>query len=101
MKKSCLNCGKEIDVKPSHFDRKKYCSRACKSDYQKKNPPQFWKDMSKKQTLLCSFCGASLYKNLLKIKNHNFCNHECKGLYQLKHGHLINQHLRKRYSSNM
>ena len=47
MKKNCLNCGKEIDVKPSHFERKKYCSRACKSDYQKKNPPQFWKDMSK------------------------------------------------------
>ena len=95
MKKNCLNCGKEIDVKPSHFDRKKYCSRACKSDYQKKNPPQFWKDMSKKQTVICSYCEISLLRKPSGIRNHNFCNHECKRLYQLKNGHLINQHLRK------
>lgn len=95
MKKNCLNCGKEIDVKPSHFDRKKYCSRACKSDYQKKNPPQFWKDMSKKQTVKCSYCEISLLRKPSGIRNHNFCNHECKRLYQLKNGHLINQHLRK------
>ena len=95
VKKNCLNYGKEIKVKPSHFDRKKYCSRACKSDYQKKNPPQFWKEMSKKLVVFCSYCQTSILKKPSEIRNHNFCNHQCKRLYQVKKGHLINQHLRK------
>jgi 5-methylcytosine-specific restriction endonuclease McrA/uncharacterized Zn-finger protein len=95
MKKNCLNCGKEINVKPSHFDRKKYCSRACKVDYQKKNPPQYWKDISKKQTIICSYCNTEFLRKPSSIKKTNFCNHECKRLYQLKNGHLFNQHLRK------
>lgn len=95
VKKNCLNCGKEMNVKPSQFDRKKYCSRACKSDYQKENPPQFWKDMSQKQSVLCSFCETSILRKPSELRNHNFCNHDCKRLYQLKNGHLINQHLRK------
>lgn len=95
MKKNCLNCGKDMKVKPSHFERKKYCSRACKSEYQKNNPPQFWKDMSKKQKVNCSYCGSILTRKPSEIRNNNFCNHECKRLFQLKNGHLINQHLRK------
>lgn len=95
MKKNCLNCGKEIEVKPSHFERKKYCSRACKSDYQKKNLPKFWKRMTKKQTVVCSYCRSSFLRKPSEIMKHNFCNRECKRLYQVKNGHLINQHLRK------
>jgi hypothetical protein len=41
MFKECLNCGGQIKVKPSHFERKKFCSRNCKTLYQKKNPPDF------------------------------------------------------------
>ncbi len=95
MKKNCLNCNKEIKVKPSHYDRKKYCSRACKTDYQKKNPPAFWKEISTKKTVKCSYCMKDIVRKPSEISNHNFCNHDCKRLYQLKNGHLINQHLRK------
>ncbi|WP_051359360.1 HNH endonuclease [Paucisalibacillus globulus] len=95
MKKNCLNCDKEIKVKPSHYDRKKYCSRACKTDYQRKNPPQFWKELKKKQTINCIYCNNEIERKPSEIGERNFCNHECKRLYQLKYGHLINQHLRK------
>lgn len=95
MKKNCLNCDKEIHVKPSHYERKKYCSRICMHDYQKKNPPEFWKAISKKQSVQCSFCGNTLKRKPSEIRKKSFCNHECKKRYQLANGHLINQHLRK------
>lgn len=41
MIKNCLNCGKEIKVKPSHFERKKFCCRQCQAIFHKKNPPEF------------------------------------------------------------
>lgn len=94
MIKNCLNCGKEINVKPSHYDRKKYCSRNCKTTYQKNNPPPFWSEMSKKQLVYCSYCNNGVLRKPSEIKNNNFCNHECKRLFQIKNGHLINQHLR-------
>lgn len=95
MKKNCLQCGKEIHVKPSQYDRKKYCSRSCKTDYQQKNPPQFWKDMNKKVTVKCSYCKQPISRKPSTVNKTNFCNVECKRLYQLSNGHLINQHLRK------
>lgn len=93
--KNCLNCNKEIKVKPSHFDRKKYCSRACQAKYQKKNPPDFWKEMSKKKIVKCSFCKNDISRKPSEIRKNNFCNHQCKRLFQIENGHLINQHLRK------
>lgn len=95
MIKNCLNCNKEIKVKPSHYERKKYCSRECKTLYQKENPPTFWQSMSTKKALECSYCKQNLHRKPSAINTTNFCNVECKTLYQLKNGHLINQHLRK------
>lgn len=37
LKKNCLNCGKEIDVRKNEFERKKYCSRHCLGTYMGKN----------------------------------------------------------------
>ena len=95
MIKNCLNCDKEIHVKPSLSNRKKYCSRACQIEYQKKNPPQFWKDLSKKVEIACSYCFNKIYRKPSAINKTNFCNVKCKQLYQLKNGHLINLHLKK------
>lgn len=67
LKKKCLNCNEEMSVKPSQFDRKKYCSRACKTDYQKKNPPLFWKEMSKKRTIKCSYCHTDIVRKPSEI----------------------------------
>jgi uncharacterized Zn-finger protein len=93
LKKNCLNCGKEIDVKPSHFERKKYCSRTCKTEYQKNHPPEFWELLSRKKEVLCNYCGKTLKRKPSAIFTTNFCNRKCKKKYQLKNGERINQHL--------
>jgi len=98
MKKECLNCGKVIIVKPSHYDRKKFCSRNCKTHYQKLNPPDYWKKMTKKQEIPCTNCGYKLFKKPSVIFKTNFCNMKCKKEYQIKNGHLINQHLKRQVS---
>jgi 5-methylcytosine-specific restriction endonuclease McrA len=96
MIKKCLNCDKEIKVKPSHYDRKKFCSRQCQSIFNKNNPPDFWRRMSKRKKVNCSFCGNELLKKPSEIFKTNFCNHKCKNEYQIQNGHLINQHLKRR-----
>lgn len=96
MQKNCLNCGKEINVKPSHYARKKYCSRVCKTEFQKKNPPEFWEISSKKREVFCNNCGKKIIRKPSNVYPTNFCNHECKKMYQIKNGAHINQHLRKR-----
>jgi len=35
--KECIECGDEFRVKPSHFDRRKYCSRKCMGEYKTKH----------------------------------------------------------------
>lgn len=93
MIKKCLNCGRDIKVKPSHYDRKKYCSRSCKVEFQKKNPPAFWKEMTKKQEVLCANCDNKLSRKPSEIRKTNFCNHQCKAEYQRKN--KITQHLKR------
>ncbi|MEH7885542.1 HNH endonuclease [Bacillus sp. JJ1609] len=95
MEKKCLNCGIDMNVKPSHFDRKKYCSRSCKTQFQIKNPPEFWKKMSLKRMVRCSNCGKEPLRKPSSVFNDIFCNLECKKTYQKKNGHLINQHLKR------
>ncbi|MER1984860.1 MAG: HNH endonuclease [Solibacillus sp.] len=82
-------------MKPSHYDRKKYCSRDCKTQYQKKNPPQFWSDMKKQVEIKCSNCNKVILRKPSCISKNNFCDMECKRIYQLDNGHIMNQHLRK------
>jgi endogenous inhibitor of DNA gyrase (YacG/DUF329 family) len=93
--KKCLNCDKDINVKPSHFERKKFCSRQCQTIYNKNNPPDFWKEMSKKRKIKCDFCGKDMLRKPSAIFKTNFCNHTCKQNYQVQNGHQINQHLKK------
>ncbi len=95
MIKQCLNCGNDIIVKPSHFDRKKYCSRSCKTQFQIKKPPAFWKEFSRKKMIVCSNCGNELLRKPSGIHKNNFCNRECKTSFQIKNGHEINQQLKR------
>lgn len=94
MIKKCLNCGTDIEVRPSHFERKKFCSRQCKYDFYKKNPPSFWEKMSQKKNVKCDNCGKELLRKPSAINNTNFCNHKCKQEFQLQNGNHINQHLK-------
>lgn len=61
MIKKCLNCKKDINVKPSQFERKKYCSRKCKAEFQSKNPKAF-AHLSKKLLIHCDNCGNQLHR---------------------------------------
>ncbi|MCT8138680.1 HNH endonuclease [Anaerobacillus sp. CMMVII] len=94
MEKRCLDCGKMIKVKPSHYDRKKYCSRICKSNYQKKHPPLSWEEMSLKIKTKCSNCGKAFSKKRSTIKKNNFCSIEC--MYEHFRKEKGNQHLVKK-----
>lgn len=95
MEKRCLNCNGIIKVKPSQYDRKKYCSRSCKTQYQKTNPPEFWTNLSQKKEVNCSFCNQKLLRKRCLIKNqqHHFCNKECRKKFLQANKQIINQHL--------
>ncbi|MDN4525288.1 HNH endonuclease [Fictibacillus fluitans] len=93
MEKNCLNCDQRIIVKPSHFERKKYCSRKCKSEYQKKNPIN--QHLSQKKYVDCNFCKKKLLRKPSNIFKTNFCSHSCKAKYQeINKSHF--SHLKKR-----
>lgn len=89
MFKKCLNCNKDIYVKPSQFERKKYCSRKCKGEYQSKNPIAF-SHLSKKKLIHCDNCGNELQRKPSSIFDKNYCNKECKYEHQRKIGSTIN-----------
>lgn len=96
MKKNCLNCGKEIYVKPSHFERKKYCSRKCKGEYQSKNPIAF-EHLKTQKIVHCDYCGNELLRkpSVLKKTKNVFCNQGCKSKYQSKYKDELFASLRK------
>jgi uncharacterized Zn-finger protein len=95
LEKECLYCGKVIKVKPSHYKRKKYCSRDCKTKYQREHPPDYWKKLIKKEEVVCSYCGKRFLRKPSAIQSNNFCNWNCRKLYLKEYGAQINQHLKK------
>ncbi|RBW70591.1 hypothetical protein DS031_06130 [Bacillus taeanensis] len=95
MEKECLNCGKVIKVKPSHYKRKKYCSRDCKTKYQREHPPEAWEKLSKQKEVVCSYCNKKFFRKPSAIQSNNFCNRDCRKLYLRKNGEQINQPLEK------
>ncbi|HSO59143.1 MAG TPA: HNH endonuclease [Paenisporosarcina sp.] len=78
MIKNCLNCAAEIIVKPSGYERKKYCSRKCKCEYQSGNPRSF-EHLSKKRVVACSYCKKIMTRKecLIEKHKHQFCNRDC------------------------
>lgn len=93
MEKNCLNCNQLIKVKPSQYDRKKYCSRKCKGEYQTKFPIN--QHLSKRKNVECNFCKNKLLRKPSNIFVTNFCNHTCKANYQRLNNNIFS-HLIKR-----
>lgn len=100
MEKECLYCGKTIKVKPSHYERKKYCSRKCQFSYQKDNPPDFWFASSFKKIVNCSNCNKELLRKPSSISKKNFCCRSCKIDFQRKNSKELSNQLRERFSKN-
>lgn len=95
MEKQCLKCGKVIKVKPSHFERKKFCSYQCKYDYYR-GSTTLNAHLSKKKTVSCTTCGKAFSKKQCEIFERNFCSRECSNKYKADHGQELYGHFRKR-----
>lgn len=78
-----MNCSIIIKVKPSHFERKKFCSRKCKGEFQKKDS-SFNQHLSRKQEIPCSYCKKLILRKRCDIEKHTnlFCNRECNTLFK-------------------
>lgn len=72
-----------MKVKPSHFERKKFCSKKCKGAYQSKNPISF-QHLSKKQQVNCSYCNSILMrkKSVVEKQKNHFCDRNCNTKYK-------------------
>ena len=74
IKCTCTNCGNELFRFPSQILETVFCSRKCRSDYNKKN---FTKELT------CLFCGKKFRKRKANIKGKNqFCSRICKDMWQ-------------------
>lgn len=75
-KKRCLRCKKTFVTKPSHYDRRKYCSYSCagKKLVGKDNPN--WRGGF--ISLTCRVCSISFLRIPAKAKNSKFCSNECR-----------------------
>lgn len=78
-----MNCSIIIKVKPSHFERTKFCSRKCKGEFQKKDST-INQHLSRKQEILCSYCKKLILRKRCDIEKHAelFCNRECNTLFK-------------------
>lgn len=95
--KKCLNCQIEMAVKPSHIERKKYCSKACKGKYQSKFPTSF-EHLKKGKEIACHSCQKSFYRKKSEIVTKNFCSLICRNDDLRRNSETNNQHLIKRLS---
>jgi lambda repressor-like predicted transcriptional regulator len=73
--KNCSFCGKEFRTKPSHYDKKFYCSRACMAEHYKtrmrgENNPNY----SSAGTKICEACGSKYHSYDL---NRKYCSADC------------------------
>ncbi len=97
MEKLCKNCGERMVVKPSQYERKKFCSRKCKGEYHSKNPEAF-QHLRKSLLVKCTNCDESLIRKPSAVFKTNFCNRKCKQQHQQRVASQINQHLKQQVS---
>lgn len=82
MNKLCKNCDKEFYCKPSHFDKKYYCDKACMAEGYKTrlsgvNNPNY-KNLPLKK---CIKCNNEYFSY---DKRRKYCSHECYSSTKLK-----------------
>lgn len=78
MLKECLKCGAPIKVKPSKYERTKYCSREC---------------ASKKITVPCDICGTEITRAQSQILKVAYCSPTCTKEGKSKRFSEMNQEL--------
>lgn len=78
-----MNCSVIIKVKPSHYERKKYCSRKCKGEYQTKSGT-LNQHLSTKQEVSCSYCKIKIYRKKCHVEKFTdlFCSRACNTLFK-------------------
>lgn len=82
----CSHCNQVILIKHKNLKHKlHFCNNICKAEFQKtsmlgKDNPSF--NPRAYEEIQCSHCGNKINKLKVKIKKTNFCNIQCKSLYQ-------------------
>jgi len=80
--KNCLTCNKEIKVMPALFIRKKFCSKDCMHEYQRRY----------RKEVLCTWCKKKLKRSLSHIRYSNaFCSFECRFEHMKTTGQLFGE----------
>lgn len=77
MEKKCIICDKIFNVKKSHFEKRKCCSKKCQIEKQKKEIGLLnnnYKGGIKKQ--ICKFCNKEFIPNN-PYQKRKFCSHKC------------------------
>lgn len=82
IKKVCLNCLKEIQVKRCFTNKPSFCSKSCANSYNSKRRPKTGK------TLKCKVCCKEFYRNPSAInretKKPQFCSQKCRAIDNIK-----------------
>lgn len=91
MKKTCLICHKEFNIVPARADKAKFCSVACKAEYQHlhvkgENHPR-WTEAQRVR--VCEYCGKEFSQKpteaISTFEGRKFCGHECGWKGQIYH----------------
>lgn len=85
LKVVCETCKREFDIPPARKQKARFCSRECKSAWQKtiigRNHPLY-----KQEERICLCCGKTFLVKPAKIKygEGKFCSRNCLGAYTIK-----------------
>ena len=82
IKKACLNCSKEIEVKRCFANKPSFCSKSCANSYNSRLRPKTGK------ILKCPVCGEEFYRNPSAInretKKPQYCSQKCRAIDNVK-----------------
>lgn len=82
IKKVCLNCSKEIQVKQCFANKPSFCSNSCANSYNSKRRPKTGK------ILKCKICGKEFYRNPSALKRETkkpqYCSQKCRAIDNVK-----------------
>jgi 5-methylcytosine-specific restriction endonuclease McrA len=77
---TCERCGETFNAKPSHADRRRFCSMDCKGEWQSEafSGPNGLVSQGKTLTFTCVQCGGSYERYLNRADRTRFCSKECE-----------------------
>ncbi len=83
MVKTCPTCHQEFKVKPSHFEKRKYCSQSCMAQaYAERMRGSANPNFKGLGTKICLYCGDNYPSHSTARK---FCSLSCAGKYSWEH----------------